>query len=307
LDSGRLNGLTIARDGTLAYAVETDDDNLWSLRLSADASTTDAPVRLTNDAVRAGHPDYSTDGRVVFDQIVVGQPAATWVIDEDGQHRELVSDANVWEPVWARDASRVLAVATTDNASRFIWVDLKSRRQTLVPISPAEVNEIHNARLSPVSDEIAYHTADDSGLMNVWIRSLDGGPARRITNDQEAISYPAWSPDGTRLAVEIKRGDTTRIGVVSRDGGAVEEIVTERGQNWSHSWSPDGQWIAFAGQRNGIWNIFAVSTRTREIRALTHFTSPSGWVNYPSWSPRGGRLVFERQIQTGSVWVLPVK
>ena len=307
LDSGRLNGLTIARDGTLAYAVETDDDNLWSLRLSADASTTDAPVRLTNDAVRAGHPDYSTDGRVVFDQIVVGQPAATWVIDEDGQHRELVSDANVWEPVWARDASRVLAVATTDNASRFIWVDLKSRRQTLVPISPAEVNEIHNARLSPVSDEIAYHTVDDSGLMNVWIRSLDGGPARRITNDQEAISYPAWSPDGTRLAVEIKRGETTRIGVVSRDGGAVEEIVTERGQNWSHSWSPDGQWIAFAGQRNGIWNIFAVSTRTREIRALTHFASPSGWVNYPSWSPRGGRLVFERQIQTGSVWLLPVK
>ncbi|HKW01348.1 MAG TPA: winged helix-turn-helix domain-containing protein [Vicinamibacterales bacterium] len=307
LDSGRLNGLTIARDGTLAYAVETDDDNLWSLRVSADAGATEAPVRLTNDAVRAGHPDYSTDGRVVFDQVVVGQPAASWVIDENGQHRELVSDANVWQPVWARDASRVLAVATTDNVSRFIWVDLKSRRQTVAPVPPAEVNEIHNARLSPVSDEIAYHTVDDNGLMNVWIRPLDAGPARRITNDQEAMSYPSWSPDGKRLAVEIKRGETTRIGVVSREGGAVEEVVTERGQNWSHSWSPDGQWIAFAGQRAGIWNIYAVSARTREIRALTRFTSPSGWVNYPSWSPRGGRVIFERQIQSGSVWVLPVK
>jgi Tol biopolymer transport system component len=30
-------------------------------------------------------------------------------------------------------------------------------------------------------------------------------------------------------------------------------------------------------------------------------------VRYPSWSPRGGRLVFERQVQTGSLWVLPVK
>src|SRR5262245_59463895 len=124
LDSGRLNGFTAARDGTLAYAVEADDDNLWSVGVSPDAAVTGAPARLTNDAVRAGHPDYSSDGRVVFDQIVVGQPAATWVIDEDGQHRELVSDANVWQPVWARDASRVLAVATTDDVSRFIWVDL---------------------------------------------------------------------------------------------------------------------------------------------------------------------------------------
>ena len=143
--------------------------------------------------------------------------------------------------------------------------------------------------------------------MNVWIRSLGGGPARQVTHDREAISYPAWSPDGRRLAVEIKRGDKTQIGVVSRDGGPVEALVTERGQNWPRSWSPDGQWIAFAGERNAIWNIYAVSTRTREVRALTHFTSPSGWVRYPSWSPRGGRLVFERQVQTGSLWVLPVK
>jgi WD40 repeat protein len=275
--------------------------------VGADASVTSAPGRLTNDSVRAGHPDYSTDGRVVFDQVVVGQPAATWVVGEDGQHRELVSDANVWDPVWARDATRVLAVATTDMTSRFMWVDLKSRRQTFVPFPPSEVKEIHNAVLSPISDDIAYHTVDEGGLMNVWIRSLSGGPARQVTHDREAVSYPAWSPDGKHLAVEIKRGDKTQIGVVSLDGGPVEALVTERGQNWPRSWSPDGQWIAFAGERNAIWNIYAVSTRTHEVRALTHFESPSGWVRYPSWSPRGGRLVFERQIETGSLWVLPVK
>ncbi len=36
------------------------------------------------------------------------------------------------------------------------------------------------------------------------------------------MSYPAWSPDGKRLAVEIKRGDKTFVGVVSRDGGPVD-------------------------------------------------------------------------------------
>ncbi len=75
----------------------------------------------------------------------------------------------MWDPVWARDATRVLAVATTDNVSRFMWVDLKSRRQTFVPFPPVEVKEIHNAVLSPVSDDIAYHAVDEGGLMNVWI------------------------------------------------------------------------------------------------------------------------------------------
>jgi Tol biopolymer transport system component len=98
--------------------------------------------------------------------------------------------------------------------------------------------------MSPIADEIAYHTVDDAGVMNVWIPPARQRAARQITHDTESTSYPSWSPDGQRLAVEIKRGDRTYVGVVGRDGGEPVPLMSDRGQNWPHSWSPDGEWIA---------------------------------------------------------------
>ena len=62
--------------------------------------------------------------------------------------------------------------------------------------------------------------------------------------------------------MEIKRGDSTHIGVVPRGGGPVEQLTNARGQSWPHSWAPDNDRIAFAGQRDGVWNVYTVSRRT---------------------------------------------
>jgi Tol biopolymer transport system component len=53
-----------------------------------------------------------------------------------------------------------------------------------------------------------------------------------------------------------------------------------------------------------VWNVYAVSRRTRAVTALTRFKSASGYVRYPAWSPRGGRVVFERSLRSGGVWTL---
>lgn len=39
-------------------------------------------------------------------------------------------------------------------------------------------------------------------------------------------------------------------------------------------------------------------------RSRSHFKSPSGYVRYPAWSPRGSRIVFERSIRESSVWTV---
>jgi len=139
--------------------------------------------------------------------------------------------------------------------------------------------------------------------MNVWTQRLDG-PRVQVTADPEAISYPVWSPDGLSLAVEIKRGDQTVIGVVARDGGPVTHLTADRGRSWPHSWAPDNDRIAFAGERDGVWNLYAVSRRTRAVTALTTFKDAGSYVRYPAWSPRGSRVVFERSLRTAGVWTL---
>ncbi|HWT45932.1 MAG TPA: hypothetical protein VN085_08195, partial [Vicinamibacterales bacterium] len=87
-------------------------------------------------------------------------------------------------------------------------------------------------------------------------------------------------------------------------GGPVEQLTTDRGQHWPDSWAPDNDRIAFAGERDGVWNLFTVSRTTRVVTPLTSFTSSAGYVRYPNWSPSGSPLVFERALQTGQIWTI---
>jgi hypothetical protein len=127
---------------------------------------------------------------------------------------------------------------------------------------------------------------------------------RKVHHVAALCGNQAKTPDGLSIAVEVKRGDQTFIGVVARDGGPVTQLTFERGQSWPHSWAPDNDRIAFAGEREGVWNVYTVSRRTRAVTALTRFKSPSGYVRFPAWSPRGERVVFERSLRTGGVWTL---
>jgi len=305
IEGGLVDGLSIARDGTLVYSVATDDSNLWAVDVSP-AGDAGEPVPLTDDAPgnRNTYPDYSSDGRIAYTRRVVGHGPSTWIVEEDGRHREpLGIDPPSRNPHWRADGKALLVWQGGELDGGLVWVDAATRRTTKVPFNAQGLN---NVRLSPDGREIAYHWIQPEGT-NVWTRALDGKPPRQVTFGAEAVTYPAWSPDGRSLAVEIKRGDQTHIGVVSREGGAVEMLVEDRGQNWPHSWAPDGDRIAFAGERGGVWNIWAVSRRTRTSRRLTQFTSASGYVRYPSWSPQGRRIVFERSQRTGSVWSVVLK
>ena len=294
---GTLEGLAIGRDGSIAYGVTVADNNLWAVDVAPVAGE---PVRLTNEVVRVTHPDYTPEGRVAFEQFGPGRPPSSWLMNDDGSGVEpLVSEPWYAAPQSVRDG-RILLTRLAPPPVSYWWVDPLTRRLALA--GPAD-GAIGNSRVSPDGRELAFHVIEPTGEVNVWTRALDGAaPRRRVTSDAEVMSYPSWSPDGRWLAVEVKRGDETHIAVVPREGGAAEHLTSENGQSWPHSWSPDGERIVFAGERQGVWNVWVVSRRTRETTQLTRFASPSGYVRYPAWSPSGGRIVFERSIRESSVW-----
>jgi Tol biopolymer transport system component/DNA-binding winged helix-turn-helix (wHTH) protein len=299
-----VGGFSVARSGAAVLSLFRASANLWAVDVPADGASAPAPVALTADDVRNSYPHHSLDGRVAFQQVAAGQPPMAWVMDEDGKNREPLTvglSVGVWAPQWAPDGSR-LFVSTAPNRDRkasFAWLDLATRQLTPIPVA---ADGILSQRLSPDGRSIAFHVIDSDGVINVWTQALDGGPRRQLTFDAEAMSYPMWSPDGRSLVVEIKRGDDTHLGVMSKDGGPVELLVVERGQSWPFSWAPDNDRIAFAGARDGVWNIYTVSRKTKDVRRLTDFNSVEGYVRYPSWSPARSRIVFERAEQRGSLW-----
>ena len=110
----------------------------------------------------------------------------------------------------------------------------------------------------------------------------------------------------SRLAVEVKRGGRTHVGVIPRRGGTLRLLTHDDGQSFVSSWSADGEWIIFAGERDAVWNVLGVSPRTGQVRAFTRFTSSNGYVRYPIISRDGAHIVFERNILGGSLWTSAV-
>jgi Tol biopolymer transport system component/DNA-binding winged helix-turn-helix (wHTH) protein len=305
LNNEIIESLSISQNGTLVYGVNVQDANIWAVDVPVNGSPGE-PVRLTDDSVRDTLPRFAPDGRIAYQQFTIGGGSTlAWLMRKDGSGRQpLIGDAGYAFPQWSPDGTRVLVARATakPNDREMCWVDVDTRRVvgTGVHIGPTMPH------LSPDGARFAFFRIEPDGSINVWTQALDGGPARRITSSVSA-SYPAWSPDARWLAVELEHGADSQLGVVAASGGSVEQLTTDPGLHFVFAWAPDGDRLTYAGNRDGVWNISTVSRRTRKIAALTHFTSPNGYVRYPVWSPQGDRVVFERAIDNVTLWTVQMR
>jgi Tol biopolymer transport system component len=105
----------------------------------------------------------------------------------------------------------------------------------------------------------------------------------------------------------MKRGDDTHVMVMPSGGGSLKQLTFDRGQSWMHSWSPDGDKVAFAGFRDGRWNVWWVSLSTMRQKQVTNYTKLNAYVRYPAWSPLGNQIVYEYAETTGNIWMMEFK
>jgi Tol biopolymer transport system component len=295
-DESLPSGLAISAGGTAVYGLVDEDSNLWAVDWPASGS----PTRLT-DGRRNFRPAFSPDSlRIAYVNHEVGQGLTVWVMDAgSGRAEPLLPGRNGSSPQWRPDKTIVIRDDSSGGAT-FTSVDIATRRETPLPFDGRGKGE---ARVSPDGTTVVFHEIGKNGVLNLWTQSLASGARRQITFDREAISYPTWSPDGRLIAAEVKRGENTHIVVIPTNGGPPRQLTDEPGQSWPNAWSPDGEWIAFAGERVSVWNLWAVSSRTGEARQLTRYTAADGYIRWPAWSPRGDRIVFERNRRRGAIWM----
>ena len=297
-----ISGLSIARDGTIAYAVGRAESDLWSLPLSATGQPSGDPVPLTRDTSRNTYPTFSPDGRrLAFLSWRPGSPSDLWLMNMQTQASELIAPGKDDEffPTWMPDNRRVLTAIGRGPVRRMVRVDIDTRRAEDVQGLPAQMA---NLALSPDGRDLAYHVTNEGGGVTAWRVPATGGQPVRLTPPDRSAGYPAWSPDGRRIALEVDDGGTTQIWVVNRDATDFRKVTSSPGQHWPHSWAPDNERIVYAGERDGVWNVWTVSTATGLTQQLTRFTKPNGYVRYPAWSPQNDCIVFEQATVTANVW-----
>ena len=162
----------------------------------------------------------------------------------------------------------------------------------------------HSPSWSPDGTKVAFvRIPEDVPGENalLYIMDANGGNVTRMPsvsapNEFEAIHLqPAWSPDGSKIAVEVVTGvrETSGIFVMGSDGSNVTQLTREFDD--SPAWSPDGTKIAVS-RGNSIVTMNSDGTdpvvRVEGGEGLIHES--------PTWSPDGSAIAYSsRGFESG--------
>jgi serine/threonine-protein kinase len=178
----------------------------------------------------------------------------------------------------------VYVTGSAQSPRNLVWVARNGTEQPL----PAPPREYDWPRLAPDGRRIAVEVSGQT-----WIYDTARDALTRLTFAGTSNDAPAWSPDGTRIAVRSNReGPPGGIFWQMADGsGADERLSTpEQVADLVQSFSPDGQFISFTRPdprtQRDIW-ILSVRDRTRKVFLATPATEGAG-----RFSPDGRWLAY---------------
>jgi Tol biopolymer transport system component len=126
-------------------------------------------------------------------------------------------------------------------------------------------------------------------------QAVDTGFANRNNNDH-GISF-----DGTMLAISDQSQEQRRSLIyVVPVGGGTPRRVTQNAPSYWHGWSPDGKTLVYCGERNGNFDVYAISVDGGEERRLT---TAEGLDDGPEYSP-DGKYIYFNSVRSGlmQIW-----
>jgi dipeptidyl aminopeptidase/acylaminoacyl peptidase len=216
-------------------------------------------------------PAWSPDGtKLAFARTVagLGTPHAIYTMNPDGTdlRRVTSSDRDEARPAWSPDGRKLVFERVIDDSTCDNFVECGEELFTI---------------------------------------NVDGTGERRLTDNHTFDLFPAWSPDGSKIAFSrFELGSCVNqfsscnwdIVTIDPDGAGEVNLLHNDEANLNPNWSPDGAQIAFSSTLDSccVGEIFTMKADGTGLRQLTSFPHPGDWFTSldPAWSPDGTEIVF---------------
>ena len=267
-----------------------------------------APVgRATGDApalVRLARTPSPAAGALAFVRGQEEKYSDIYVAEVDGSNvRRLTRGPGFkYDPDWSPDGNRLLyryepPVGTSESSGGLVVMRADGRGAVDIV---KRLNMIAGpASWAPSGKWITFSGAR-KGERNVGIHVVrpNSTGLKRLTPRKWEAQYPAWSPDGEKIAFTYVKNGAFNVYLMNAEGGGVKQLTTGGFDNWP-VWSPDSKKIAF-NRGEGIWIIDANGRGARQLTVRGGAPmnwAPSRWLIFSCARPGGSGIC--AQLPTG--------
>jgi TolB protein len=228
-------------------------------------------TQLTTNPARDYDPSWSPDGTKIAFRSKRGGDDEIYVMNADGSQQTNLTNhrGEDWSPAWSPDGS-MIAFASMRPDGNGVWVMNADGSDPRPVATPPGVTEYPT--WSPDSKRLAFnctmgrfHSGRNADF-EICVANVDGTGLTQLTDTEGNNKWPAWSPDGTKIAFESDRhgwptlpdetpphyspeeyGDG-EIYVMDADGSNQINLTNDpRSPASFPTWSRDGAYIGFTG------------------------------------------------------------
>jgi len=186
-------------------------------------------------------------------------------------------------PSWTPDGQHIVFVSYSGGMARIATVDRAGGNFAYLG---GNCPYCFDPAVSPDGRRIAYALGLGGNDEDIWVMDIDGTNAWQLTSGPEWDGYPAWSPDGTKIA--FARDEA--IYVMNADGTGVTRASPLSGvSDRNPVWSPDATTLAFECVASGGGHVCTMPFGGGPRTVLTLDWGGGG---SPTWSPDGTRVMF---------------
>jgi TolB protein len=193
------------------------------------------PDRSETNRLGTGYsPSYSADGQKVVFERLSGESEENfdqniWVMDADGsdsQNLTRTGRVDEFGPDWSPDAQKIAFTSYRFN----FFVEGGASAEGREAFAPEALEREARASEEPEED------------LEVSVMDADGGNREDLTSGPAFDAYPAFSPDGSRIAFTRMtfddRSEKSDLFVMRADGTRKRQLTDTRAFEWGPDWQP---------------------------------------------------------------------